>query len=166
MPTPGPQTPLASASSSSPSADIESLLNNLLSAFGKKPKAEKGQKAKSKSLPRNAKPLTLAESFAFEKTGYTTWTAKAKIIILEEQTCSCCGSRVTAVKDELYLLDHKTSHSAWFRHEGYGIVEPENLPIRFHRAEPRFVSCCATCASAAIDDVLTLLSSPQLSLSL
>ena len=164
MTEPTLQAPLAA----SPSTDIENLLNNLLSAFGKKPKAEKGQKAKAKSkaLPRNAKPLTLAESFAFEKTGYTTWTAKAKIIVLEEQTCSCCGSRVTAVKDELYLLDHKTSHSAWFRHEGYGIVEPDNLPVRFHRAEPRFVSCCATCASAAIDDVLTLLASPQLSLPL
>ena len=162
MTEPTLQTPLAA----SPSADIESLLNNLLLAFGKKPKAEKGQKAKSKSLPRNAKPLSVAENFNLAKTGYTTWVAQAKVIVLEEQTCSCCGSRVTAVKDELFLLDHKTSHSAWFRHEGYGIVEPDNLPVRFHRAEPRFVSCCATCASEAIDDVLTLLSSPQLSLSL
>ena len=163
MPAPGPQTPLAA----SPSTDVENLLNNLLAAFGKKPKPEKRAGAdRRKPLPRNAKPLTLAESFSFEKTGYTTWEAKAKVIILEEQLCSCCGSRITCVKDELFLLDHKTSHSAWFRHEGYGIREPENLPIRFHRAEPRHVSCCATCASAAIDDVLDILSSPQLSLPL
>lgn len=158
MTEPTLQTPLAS-----PSTDVENLLNNLLSAFGKKAKATK-QSGNSKKLPRNAKPLSVAENFNLAKTGYTTWVAQAKVIVLEEQVCSCCGSVVTAVKDELFLLDHKTSHSAWFRHEGYDIVEPDNLPIRFHRADQRYVSHCATCASAAIDDVLTLLSSPQLSL--
>lgn len=160
MPTPGPQTPLAA----SPSTDIENLLSNLLSAFGKKAKPEKRTGADRRKLPRNAKPLSVAESFNLAKTGYTTWIAQAKVIVLEEQICGCCGSRVTSVKEELFLLDHKTSHSAWFRREGYDIVEPDNLPIRFHRADQRHVSHCATCASAAIDDVLILLSSPQLSL--
>ena len=158
MPEPTLQTPLASSST-----DVENLLNNLLSAFGKKAKATK-QSGNSKKLPRNAKPLSVAESFNLSTTGYTTWVAQAKVIVLEEQVCGCCGSTVTAVKEELFLLDHKTSHSAWFRREGYDIVEPDNLPIRFHRADQRHVSHCATCASAAIDDVLTLLSSPQLSL--
>ena len=158
MTEPTLQTPLASSST-----DVENLLNNLLSAFGKKAKATK-QSGNSKKLPRNAKPLSVAESFNLNKTGYTTWVAQAKVIVLEEQVCGCCGSTVTAVKEELFLLDHKTSHSAWFRREGYDIVEPDNLPIRFHRADQRHVSHCATCASAAIDDVLILLSSPQLSL--
>lgn len=159
MTEPTLQTPLAASSST----DVENLLNNLLSAFGKKAKATK-QSGNSKKLPRNAKPLSVAASFNLAKTGYTTWIAQAKVIVLEEQICGCCGSRVTSVKEELFLLDHKTSHSAWFRREGYDIVEPDNLPIRFHRADQRHVSHCATCASAAIDDVLILLSSPQLSL--
>ena len=159
MTEPTLQTPLAASSST----DVENLLNNLLSAFGKKAKATK-QSGNSKKLPRNVKPLSVAESFNLAKTGYTTWVAKAKVVVLEEQVCGCCGSTVTAVREELFLLDHKTSHSAWFRREGYDIVEPDNLPIRFHRADQRHVSHCATCASAAIDDVLILLASPQLSL--
>jgi hypothetical protein len=144
-----------------PDARIDALLGNLLAAFGKKPKGP--AKPTAQKLPRNAKPLVFHESFAELKTGYKVWQAQAKVIILEEQICSCCGSKVVTVKDELFLLDNKTSHSAWLRHEGYGIEAPETLPVRFHRLDQRYVSFCGVCASQAIDDVLTALATPQLS---
>lgn len=145
------------------SSSPEALLAALLSSFGKAPKGAKPAARNAKSIPRNARPISQVEAFNELKTGYRIWKAEAKVIHLEEQTCECCGSRGTSVKDELFLLSHKASHSAWLRHEGFGIEAQEDLPVRFHRLEPRTVSFCAVCASTAIDDVLITLSSPQLS---
>ena len=149
-----------------PAVDADALLATLLSSFGKKPAAPKGVK---KSLPKNASPLPQAvpQAFNLAKTGYTTWTPIAKIIMIEEQTCRTCGAVHKAVKDELFLLDHKTSHSSWLRHEGYGIEEPDQLEVRAEYLPPRVVSRCPTCISPSVEQAFELLFSPkQLSLPL
>ena len=147
-----------------PAIDADQLLASLLSSFGKKPATPKG-----KPLPKNAQaiPLPLPQSFNQSKTGYTNWIAQAKIILIEEQVCRTCGSVHKAVKDELFLLDHKTSHSSWLRHEGYGIDEPELLEVRAEYLPIRTVSRCPTCISPSVEQALDLLFAPvQLSLPL
>ncbi len=148
--------------------DVTALLADLLAAFGTKPAKAARPKANAKSLPRNAKPLTLAQEFAELKTGYREWTAVEKVIHIEEQVCACCGTRTPVVRDELYLLSHKTSYSKWLRHEGYGIVEPELLPLRYVDLEPRVVSACGYCRLPDTDMALlaVIRSSQQMSLPL
>lgn len=131
----------------SPSPD---LLAELLAAFGTKSKKAPA----SKKLPRNARPLSFTADWQMKKTGYQTWTAKARVVQLEEQVCACCGTRTTSVKDELFLLENSVAKSAWLRHEGYGIEEPDLLPVQFMHLDPRTVSFCATCASSSVDTLL------------
>lgn len=103
-------------------------------------------KVKAKAAKRSSPaPRPQAAEFNYQKTGYVVWKPRAKVILLEEQTCECCGSVTNAVKDELFLLDNKTSHSSWLRHEGYEIEHSEDLPIEARWLEPRTVSACATC---------------------
>jgi hypothetical protein len=51
------------------------------------------------------------------------------------------------------------------RHEGYGIVEPEGLPVEFERLEEvRMVSACGSCADVDIE--LAFMSHNQMELAL
>ena len=127
-----------------PSLSSAQMLDMLLSSFGKKPKAPAGKR------PPNAKkiehaPLPVHMAWNEKKTGYRNWKATARIIQLEEQTCKCCGSVTSVVKDELFELENTTAHSVWLRHEGFGIEDSGNLPIRYVDLEPRPVSACAEC---------------------
>lgn len=135
----------------STSTDVSALLANLLSAYGKVPPKGNKRKANRRTLPRNAAPLTFANGFAELKTGYKTWVAQSKAVHLEEQECACCGSRVTAVKGEFFVLSNKISHSVWIRPEGYEIEAPEDLPVSFHHLPPRLVTACGACASSDLD---------------
>ena len=147
-----------------PAKDPATILADLLASFGKKPKGTPAPKGKK--LPRNASPLPFDKAYAEKKTGYTTWVAKARVIMLEEQVCSCCGSRTTAVKDELFLLTHSVSHSAWLRHEGYGIEHSEDLPLQAHYLDPRTVTACAACFSSAASSIIEQLHHEQVQLHL
>lgn len=149
----------------SPPSSTDALLSALLANFGTKP-AKAPRKAGSRALPKNASPLPFHKEFAEKKTGYTTWVAQAKVIILEEQTCECCGAKVTAVKDELFLLTHSVSHSAWLRHEGYGIEASEDLPIRPQYLPPRVVSACAACFTPGLSEIFLHLYHEQVQLHL
>ena len=137
-----------------PPKTTEMLLADLMAAFGTKPPKAPRAKANSKALPRHAKPLTFAEEYAELKTGYREWTAIEKVIHIEEQICSCCGTHTPVVRDELFILSNKVSHSLWFRHEGYGIVEPELLPIRYVDLEARTVTACGYCRLPETDEAL------------
>ena len=143
----------------------EDLLASILSSFGKPAKGEKRTGGDRRSVPVQ-KPLPLPLAYAEDKTGYRIWRAQARVVMLEEQVCACCGGKVIAVKDELFRLDNKTAHSTWLRHEGYGIEEPENLPVEFQHLPPRLVTACGTCASDALDGAILQLFTPQLSLPL
>ena len=127
-----------------PSLSSTQMLDMLLASFGKKPKAPAGKR------PPNAKKIDLAPlpvhlAWNEKKTGYRNWKATARIIQLEEQTCKCCGSVTSVVKDELYELENTTAHSVWLRHEGFGIEDSGDLPIRYVDREPRLVSACSQC---------------------
>ena len=140
-----------------PSLSADQMLAMLMSSFGKKPKTPAG-----KRNPPNSKKIDLPDlpfhlTWNEKKTGYRTWKATARIIQLEKQTCNCCGSVTHVVKDELYELENVTAHSIWLRHEGYGIEDSGNLPIRYVDLEPRPVSACAQCRheqKAGLDHLL------------
>ena len=126
------------------SPDASDMLARLMASFGKKPPAPKGKK-----LP-NTKKVELEELPAHlrwnqQKTGYRNWKATARIIQLEEQTCSCCGTTIKAVKDELYELENTTAHSIWLRREGFGIEDSGHLPIRYVDLAPKPVTACHNC---------------------
>ena len=145
-------------SPASPTSSPEDLLASLLSSFGKS--------APKQPIPKKPKPapapLPLDKAFAKAKTGYTTWKATSRLILLEEQICLACGSHHTAVKNELFVLENNTSHSVWSRPEGYGIEEPDHLPITSQLLPERTVSRCATCISPTVELALDLLfNSPQ-----
>ena len=132
------------AAKPAPSADL--MLAQLMAAFGKKPKGQPGKK----TTPANAKKIELEElplhlRWNQQKTGYRNWKATARILQMEEQTCKCCGSVTHAVKNELFELENTIAHSVWLRREGFGIEEPDWLPLRFVDLEPREVSGCSQC---------------------
>jgi hypothetical protein len=133
---------------SNPPTDI---LASLLASFGTKP-----AKVARKSLPKNAKPIPLPQHVAWnlKKTGYREWKATARIVVLQEQICSCCGNSIQAVQQELYELENTTAHSIWHRPEGFGINAQEDLPIRYTQAEPRRVIACAFCKSIDLDEAI------------
>jgi hypothetical protein len=145
---------------------VTDLLASILANFGTKPVKEKRKSGERRALPKNAIPLTFDKAYAELKTGYVNWVAQAKIIMLEEQTCECCGTRVVTVKDEMFLLSNSVSHSAWMRHEGYGIEASEDLPIHAQHLEPRTVSACAACFSSAASDILDQIHHDQVQLHL
>ena len=139
--------------STKPALSPEDLLSSLLASFAKQPPAAR------KPAPKKAPPapLPLDKAFAKAKTGYTTWKATSRLILLEEQVCLACGSRHTSVKNELFVLENNTSHSVWSRPEGYGIEEPDHLPITSQLLPERTVSRCATCISPSVELALDLL---------
>lgn len=136
-------------------ASPQDLLASLLATF-KKPLP--GEKKKAQASFRKQPPaLPLADAFAREHTGYTSWKAVSRIIVLEEQHCTCCGSVTTAVKDELFSLENGLAKSSWLRHEGYGIEAQEDLPCEPHHLPPRYVTACADCLSTPLDQALAAL---------
>lgn len=140
----------------------EALLADLLASFGTlPPKAKKA--AKPRATPQF---LPLPKAFAQRKTGYTSWKAVARAIQVQEQHCTCCGSRITSVKGEFFQLENGTAHATWLRPEGYGIIAPEGLPNVFIDLEPIYVTACAECRSTPFDDIGELLFPRQLSLEL
>ena len=90
--------------------------------------------------------LPMHKAFAMRKTGYTTWRAIARAVILQRQECACCGAVTKVVKDEMFVLQNSASHSIWKRHEGYGIDAPADLPIEVEMMEDvQMVSACGEC---------------------
>ena len=143
-----------------PSAvSADDLLAKLLSTY-KKP--AKGAKPTGKKLPRNAKPIPFSRAYAEKKTGYRVWKATHRVVTIEPQICSCCGSRVLAVKSEHFALENGTSHAVWLRPEGYGIEMQDNLPVERVETEPKIVSACAFCLEIELA-LRSVFPSPQLS---
>lgn len=141
--------------------DAMSLLADLFNA----PKAPAKPKAPAPKALKAHADLPLHKAFAQRKTGYVTWHARARVVILQRQECRCCGEVTETVKDELFALTNGASHSVWLRHEGYGIAEPEGLPIEVERLdEVKMVSACGKCAD--LDLELALLSRKQMELML
>jgi hypothetical protein len=100
--------------------------------------------AKPKAPPSD---LPMHKAFAQRKTGYTTWKAISRVVLLQRQECSCCGEVTEIVRDEMFVLQNGASHSTWRRHEAYGIEAPEDLPIEVERLEGvQVVSACGACA--------------------
>ena len=124
-------------------------------------------KGKAPAKPKAAKPeLPLPKAFAARKTGYTTWKAVARAVILQRQECTCCGEVTEIVRDEMFVLQNSASHSVWRRHEGYGIDAPADLPISVERMEEvQMVSACGACADWDFD-TLSAFSQRQMELSL
>jgi hypothetical protein len=110
--------------------------------------------------------LPLPKAFAQRKTGYTTWKAIGRAVILQRQECTCCGEVTEIVRDEMFVLQNSASHSVWRRHEGYGIEAPEDLPIQVERLdEVQMVSACGACADWDFE-ILSAHSSRQMELPL
>ena len=137
---------MKSSTSTMTNADAMAALADLFasSATPKKPAAKKAAPA----------PLPLAKAFAQRKTGYTTWKALSRVVLLQRQECTCCGAVHKVVKDEMFVLQNSASHSIWRRHEAYGIEAPEALPIEVEMlAEIQFTSACGECADWDFDNI-------------
>jgi hypothetical protein len=143
------QSPSASPLSN---ADALALLDDLFSSPSTprakpvaKPSATKQREAAFAALPMH-------KAFAMRKTGYTTWKAIERVVVLQRQECRCCGEVTEIVKDEMFVLENRASHSLWKRHEGYGIEAPSDLPISIERIEEmQMVSACGACADWDFD---------------
>lgn len=144
--------------SSAISAD--DLLARLLSTY-KKP-AKTAKTAGGKKLPRNAKPIPFAQSYAEKKTGYRIWKATHRIVQIEPQHCVCCGSVVQAVKGEFFALENGNAHAVWLRPEAYGIEAQDNLPVERVELPPKQVFACAHCIDVELA-FRAIFPSPQLS---
>ena len=143
-----------------PLTSADQMLVALLASFGKKPKTPAGKRNPPNSKKIELEDLPLHLRWNQKKTGYRSWKATARILQVEEQTCSCCGTVTKAIKDELFELENITAHSVWLRREGFGIEEPDHLPVKFIDLEPRPVSACAHCRheqSTGLDHLLTKL---------
>lgn len=152
--------------STSPSpAAAESLLSDLLAAFGKLP-PRAARKPASKKPASLAAVLPLHKAFSARKTGYVTWKATSRVLQVQEQECSCCGGRIEYIKAEFFALENGTAHATWLRPEGYGIVAPEDLPIVYVDLDPVFTPGCASCRTSPFDELDSLFHPKQLSLDL
>lgn len=139
------------------------LLASILSSFGTLP--PKGKKAPAaKKAPPPALPLPKA--FSLKKTGYVSWTATHRILQVQAQECTCCGSKIEYIKSEFFALENGSAHATWLRAEGYGIEHPEDLPITYVDLEPMFVPGCASCRTSPFGDLETLFNPRQLELPL
>lgn len=104
--------------------------------------------AKVKAAPaKKAAPpiLPMDKQFALQHTGYINWTATGFIIQTTVQVCACCGHEQEVVSGQFYRLENGQAHAAWLRHEGYGIIEPEDLPIEYVSTDPVSVRACPSC---------------------
>lgn len=125
---------------------------------------------KAKATPAKKAPppiLSMDKQFALQHTGYINWTATAFIIQTTVQICSCCGHEQEVVSGQFFRLENGQAHAAWLRHEGYGITEPENLPIEYVSTDPVYVRACPSCRWAHKDLEIALCNcNKQLNLSL
>lgn len=115
--------------------------------------------SKTKTPPAKKAPppiLPWDKQFALQKTGYINWTATAFIIQTTVQVCACCGHEQEAVSGQFYRLENGQAHAAWLRHEGYGIIEPEDLPIEYVSTDPISVRACPACRWAHRDFEIAL----------
>lgn len=135
----------------------EQTLSALLALFGKPAKGKAQKVAVSKTKTEKDVELPSYLRWNEKKTGYRVWTATAKIVQIEEQVCSCCGTVTKAVKDELFELENITAHSVWLRHEGFGIDQQEDLPIRYVDLPPKPVAACAACRHYSGDELSNIL---------
>ena len=124
--------------------DPADLLQRMLANLGD-PKKAKARIEKEKKASKAPEPLTVGQAFNEAHSGYRNWKAEARVVQIQEQACGCCGTRTKAVKDEFYRFSHAASKSVWFRHEGYGIEAPDDLPIYYEDLPPRVVTACASC---------------------
>lgn len=148
-----------------PALSTSDLLTSLLLEFGTKPK-KPGTKAQGK--PQATKPQvqparTQAESLNKARTGYLAWKPIGRALWFRVQHCQCCGHETTFVENELYILKHGKSQSVWYRREGLEPGLNKDLALEIHRVqEPLLVSVCSECQDdRALDNLVTLLSSPQ-----
>lgn len=139
------------------------LLASILSSFGTPPPKEK-----RKAAPRKANPpaLPLPKAFSLKKTGYVSWAATHRVLQVQEQECTCCGSKVEYIKAEYFALENGTAHASWLRTEGYGIDHPADLPITYVDLEPMYVPGCASCRTSPFDDLESLFFPRQMELPL
>lgn len=149
--------------SSSPSP--EELLSSLLSSFGTLPPKVKKPKAPSKPHPP-AEYLPLPQAFSQKKTGYRVWKAVSRVLQVQKQICSCCGSEVEYIKAEFFALENGFAHATWLRPEGYGIVAPNDLPITYIDLDPQWTTACPACRSTPFDDLESLFHPRQMELPL
>ena len=154
-----PDDTITTASLPPSAVSVDDLLAKLLSTY-KKP--AKVAKPAGKKLPRNAKPIVFSQAYAEKKTGYRIWKATHRVVTIEPQICSCCGTRTLAVKAEHFALENGTAHAVWLRPEAYGIEMQDNLPVERVETEPRTVSACAFCIEIELS-LRSVFPSPQLS---
>lgn len=155
--------PRGQASSTTPitNEDAMNLLADLLSG----PRAEPKPKASPKAKPKApCIENDIVKNWNLAKTGYVSWKAIARVVVLERQICKCCDAETLAVQDEFFLLENGVSKARWMRKEGYDI-QGDDLPLETtHAEEPRYVSACGQCSK--IDLELAFLSRKQMELPL
>ena len=147
-----PAAPSTAQASNAPmtNADAMAALADLFAS----PATKRAAPVKKPAAP--AVVLPLAKAFAQRKTGYTTWKALSRVVLIQRQECTCCGAVHKVVKDEMFVLQNSASHSIWRRHEAYGIEAPEALPIEVEMlAEIQFTSACGECAEWDFDSIST-----------
>lgn len=150
-------TPLSNA------AAVAALADLFAEPSGPKPKASSAPKARKPPISLDERPL--AVQYAVRKTGSISWKAIAKVVVLQRQVCKCCDNETSAVQDEFFLLENGITRARWLRHEAYGIINPEALPIEVQTAdEVRMVSACAKCSDFDLE--FALLSRKQMELTL
>lgn len=144
----------------------EAAMAALADLFAEKatPKGKASSPAKKKApIPMDERPL--AVQYAARKTGSISWRAIARVVIIQRQECKCCGNETKAVQDEFFLLENGVTRARWLRHEAYGIIDPEALPIEVQVADDvRRVSACASCSDFDIE--FAILSRKQMELPL
>lgn len=135
-------------------SDLASIIAALRGGKPLPPKTR--AKPAPKAKPATTPALSVAKAYAQKRTGYVTWKALAKIVEIQPQECSCCGTTTEAVRGEYYKLENGQAHAVWLRPEGYEIEAQEELPIEITWAEPRTVSACASCARSGADLLFTI----------
>lgn len=150
-----------------PKPDTSDLIASILGEFGTKPLKERRKQRRAEPTPTNQTPRSIAKQIALMRTGYTTWEPIGRAVFIRIQHCNCCGSQSEHIENELYILKHGKSQSRWYRPEGYlPGLECVDLPIEVHKIpDIQPVSVCPKCInSAPVDHLITILTSPQLSL--
>ncbi len=142
-------------------------LRDLIASINAKKSLEKKTAATPPAAKKPPVPLTLVQSQNLARTGYISWKPVSYTIQTTRQICACCGAETEAVTGEFFTYENGTAHAVWSHREGYGIEDPDDLPIAYVEAEPKHVRACASCRWAHVDLVQAIQPSPkQLSLRL
>lgn len=147
--------------------DSSDLIASLLQEFGTKPLKERRKERRTEPQVIPQTPSSIAKQIALMRTGYTSWEPVGRAVFLRTQVCQCCGESSEYVDNELYILKNGKSQSRWFRREGYlPGLECKDLPIEIYRIpEPQPVTVCVKCLdNPKLDSLITIMTSPQLSL--